>query len=125
MSELDPRAVDRVSGPAWKPLKAAVLSIAHALLQVSDRACSEMGTIHVRFERADGSTYAIMWLKKSTHVVVGLALERDATGERLHDAPNSMTYPGLTRYFTVAPGDEVPPDLPTWARAAFERSSLS
>jgi hypothetical protein len=122
MPELDPKAVKRVSGPSWKPLKPAVLAIADALLSASDRACSEMGTIHVRFERPDGSTYAIMWLKKSSQVVVGLALGDEASGERLHEAPQGLTFPGLTRYFTVAEGDEVPPELPDWARAAWSRS---
>lgn len=121
MPELDPRAVKRVSGPAWRPLKAAVLQIAETLLGVSDQATSEMGTIHVRFERPDGSIYAIMWLKKSARVVVGLALD-DAPGERLHEPPADMIFPGLTRYFTVTGGEAVPPELAAWASAAFAKA---
>lgn len=121
MPDLDPRAVKRVSGPAWRPLKATVLEIAETLLGVSDRATSEMGTIHVRFERPDGSIYAIMWLKKSARVVVGLALDDGAPGADLHEPPADMIFPGLTRYFTVTGGDAVPPELAAWASAAYAK----
>jgi len=119
MPELDPRAIERVSGPSWQALKPAVLAIGEALLRADARAKNELTTIYVKFERPGGAVYAVMWVKKSTQAVVGLALPKDFAHERLHDAPKGMTYPGLTRYFTVNEGDEVPADLPAWARVAF------
>lgn len=116
---LDPRAVERVSGPSWAGLKPAVLAIGEALLSVSPKAGNHLTTIYVKFERPGGAVYAVMWVKKSTHAVVGLALPGGVAHERLHDAPKGMSYPGLTRYFTVREGDEVPADLAAWARIAF------
>ncbi|HHH28780.1 MAG TPA: hypothetical protein ENK57_10615 [Polyangiaceae bacterium] len=119
MSRLDERAVERVSGPSWQALKPAVLEIGETLLSADKGAKSNLTTIYVKFERADGSVYAVMWIKKSTQAVTGLALPEGIEAERLHDAPKGMTYPGLTRYFTVQEGDEVPDDLAEWARIAF------
>lgn len=119
MSRLDERAVERVSGPSWQALRPAVLEIGETLLSADKGAKSNLTTIYVKFERADGSVYAVMWIKKSTQAVTGLALPEGIETERLHDAPKGMTYPGLTRYFTVQEGDEVPGDLAEWARIAF------
>lgn len=119
MSRLDERAVERVSGPSWQALKPAVLEIGETLLSANKGAKSNLTTIYVKFERTDGSVYAVMWIKKSTQAVTGLALPEGIENGRLHDAPKGMTYPGLTRYFTVQEGDEVPGDLAEWARTAF------
>lgn len=118
-TQLDPRAVERVSGPSWQVLKPAVLEIGETLLRVSTQARSNLTTIYVKFERPNGSVYAVMWIKKSTQAVVGLALPENTAHERLHDAPTGMTYAGLTRYFTVREGDDVPYELAEWGRIAF------
>lgn len=122
MPELDPRAVERVSGPSWQALKSVVLAIGETLLGVSSRAQNHLTTIYVKFERPDGSVYAVMWIKKSTACVVGLALPEGTSHARLQDAPKGMTYPGLTRYFSVAEGDAIPPELSSWASAAFGKA---
>jgi hypothetical protein len=122
MSRLDQRAVERVSGPSWQAIKPAVLEIGEALLGASKDARSNLTTIYVKFERRDGSVYAVMWIKKSSQAVTGLALPEDTEHERLHDAPKGMTYPGLTRYFTVQEGDDVPSDLADWGKAAYANS---
>lgn len=122
MSELDPRAVERVSGPSWQALKPAVLAIGEAILSADAKAKNELTTIYVKFERPGGAVYAVMWIKKSTEVVVGLALPTRVVHERLHDAPKGMSYPGLTRYFTVKGVDDIPADLPAWATAAVSIS---
>lgn len=121
-TQLDPRAVERVSGPSWQALKPAVLEIGDTLLGASKSAKSNLTTIYVKFERPGGSVYAVMWIKKSTQAVVGLALPEGTEHERLHDAPKGMTYPGLTRYFTVQEGDDVPGELAEWGRVAFATS---
>ncbi len=127
MSRLDERAVERVSGPSWQALKPSVLEIGDSLLRVSRDAQSNLTTIYVKFERQDGSVYAVMWIKKSTQVVVGMALPDGTEHGRLHEAPKGMTYPGLTRYFTVQVGENIPVELVDWARRSFahNRSSSS
>jgi hypothetical protein len=100
-----------------------VLEIAEALLNVSNGARSNLTTIYVKFERSDGTVYAVMWIKRSTQIVVGLSLPETTSHARLHDAPKGMTYPGLTRYFTVDIGGAVPMELVDWARVAFEAAT--
>lgn len=120
MTSLDQAAIERVSGPTWAALKAQVLAVAEVLLSVSKSARSYLTTIYVKFERPDGSVYAVMWIRKAGEgIVTGLALPQETAHPRLHDAPKGKTYPGLTRYLTVQEGDEIPPELTTWARTAF------
>jgi len=119
-TRLDPRAIERVSGPSWVILRSAALAIANTLLAVSRKATNELTTIYVKFSRPGGQVYAVMWVKKSDQLVVGLALPGDIASPRLHAAPSTMKYPGLTSYFTVKTPEEVPPELATWARQAFE-----
>jgi hypothetical protein len=111
--------VERVSGPSWQALKPAVLEIGETLLGAAPGAKNNLTTIYVKFERPNGSVYAVMWIKKSSQAVTGLALPEDTAHERLHDAPKGMTYPGLTRYFTVHEGDDVPTELAEWAKVAY------
>lgn len=125
MSNLDPRAVERISGPAWSDLRTAVLEVAEVLLAASPKARSELTTIYVKFERPDGSVYAVMWLKKSSEAVVGLTLPEDSDGPELHPAPTGMKYKGLTRYFTIRNGSQVPMDLAAWVAMAFAEDAPS
>ncbi len=122
-TKLDPRALQRVSGPTWAPLKDAVLAIADSLLSVPHRTKNLLTTIYVKFERADGSVYAVMWVKSAAKgVVVGLSMPAGTDSARLHDAPSGMKYPGLTKYLTVREGDAIPEELAAWALAAHDNS---
>jgi hypothetical protein len=77
----------------------------------------------VKFERGDGSVYAVMWIKSPAKgIVVGLSLPEGVDSDRLHDVPKGHKYPGLTRYFTVGEGDEVPAELSGWAVAAYDNA---
>lgn len=120
MNSLDQAAIQRVSGAAWAPLRGRVIDVGEALLSASRNARSNLTTIYVKFERPDGSVFAVMWIRTCAEgIVTGLALPAALSHPRLHDAPKGKSYPGLTRYFTVREGDEVPPELKEWARAAF------
>ncbi len=117
--KLDQRAVDRVSGPSWEAMRPAVLKLADALLSPSEKATNQLTTIYVKFERPAGSVYAVMWVKKSTQVVVGLALPAGMNSPRFHAPPSTMKYPGLTAYFSVTSPEDVPAEVGAWAQAAF------
>ena len=121
MGSLDPRAVKKVSGPSWEPLKRQFDEICDSLLAVSQDAAGELTTIYVKFQVvARGPVYAVMWVRRSSELVVGLSLPDGVRGAHLYDPPRSMKYPGLTRYFTVRHGDDVPSELREWARISHE-----
>ncbi|MBC7818538.1 MAG: hypothetical protein IAG10_16750, partial [Planctomycetaceae bacterium] len=77
MNRLDPDAVARVSGPRWSTLRPAFIEISDAMLAVSPEATGRLTTIYVKFQFMRGDSvivYAVAWIKKSSEIVVGLAL---------------------------------------------------
>lgn len=116
---LDPMAIERISGPSWDSIRSAVFDISETLLSVSPDATNNLTTIYVKFERPRGGVYAVMWVRTSSKIVVGLALPSGTTSVRFHEAHATMKYPGLTSYFTVQTSDDVPDKLADWAREAF------
>ena len=120
MATLDPRAIERIGGPSWSLLRDHVLEAATAILSASPRTKNQLTTIYVKFERPDGSVYAVMWIKKSSEAVVGLSLPDGVDSDRLHEAPKGMKYAGLSRYCTITASDAVPSELAGWSKLAFE-----
>ncbi len=120
---LDPRAIERVSGPAWEGLRNPFLELSDVLLAVSPHASAQLTTIYVKYRTnadTDGSVFAVAWLKRSTELVVGLALPENQIPPQLGTAPRGMKYPGLTGYLRLGADTSVPPDLAEWARAAYD-----
>jgi hypothetical protein len=128
MGQLTDKAVERVSGPSWEPLKAAFLDISHKLLDVSPDAVGELTTIYVKYQVnaiPQAKVFAVAWLKTSKQIVVGLALPADYESPELGPAPAGMKYRGITKYFRVEPGGIVPSELPAWARVAYQTTLSS
>jgi hypothetical protein len=123
VERLDPKAIERVSGPSWEGLRDKFLAISRALLDVAPETDSELTTIYVKFRTKHGppgKVFAVVWLKKSTELVVGLALPSDVTDDVLAAAPAGHKYPGLTAYLRLRPTDAVPDGVKAWAKAAYE-----
>ena len=122
MNQLDERAIRKVSGPAWRPLKEAFLQISEDLLAVSEDAVGELTTIYVKYccFNSGRDVYAVVWLKSSKYLVVGLSLPDDFDSPGLGDAPTGMQYSGLTKYFILSPGGDVPSILSEWAKMAYK-----
>ena len=121
LERLDKRAVDRISGPAWDEIR-AVITLAHSALVSPSAACSgELTTIYVKYGDALAGTmpYAVMWIKKSSSIVIGLALPASIDVPSLASAPAGCKYAGLTRYLCLNAGDEVPAELASWAKEAY------
>jgi hypothetical protein len=124
IERLDARAIDRVSGPAWEPLRDAFFHIGDILLAVSPETKSELTTIYVKFCTTNAGTevFAVVWLKSSKEIVVGLALPDDFESPHLAPPPKGTKYKGLTKYFVVHPGEQIPADLHHWANAAYRNA---
>ncbi len=123
MSDLDERTIERVSGPAWNNLRDTFLRISDILLSVDNEATSELTTIYVKFFVGNHQTgmkvYAVVWLKKSTELVIGLALPPTVDSLGLVDPPPQKKYAGLTRYLIIKEADSIPPELKVWAQEAY------
>lgn len=122
MSRLDAASVERVSGPKWAPLRDAFLQLSDALLSAAPDATGNLTTIYTKYQVTRAGkviVYAVAWTRKSSEIVVGLALPPGTTHDRLHKPPARMEYPALTSYFTVTTEQPVPPEVAEWAAAAL------
>lgn len=79
IERLDEKAVLRVSGPSWEPLRAVFLDVASTLLSPSPETTSELTTIYVKFccSPANKEVFAVVWLKTSKQIVIGLSLPEE------------------------------------------------
>lgn len=121
LSRIDPRAIERVSGKAWQPLREPFLRLSRLLLDASPGAESELTTIYVKYSvvtSAGKTPFAVVWVKRSAELVVGLALPDGHDDPSLQPPPAGMKYPLLTKYFVVGHDGTLPDRLAEWARAS-------
>ena len=122
MEQLDPRAEQKLSGPAWEKVRLQIETIHNALTAVSPTARGELMAIYIKYvsEETKGQPFAVLWIKTSKQLVLGLALPEPFDSGELEQAPERHTYAGVTGYLTLKPGELVPSDVPRWARMAYE-----
>jgi len=124
MGVLSERATRYVSGPAWEPLREKYFTICEKFLGLDSNAKGELTTIYIKMSiltEAGEQVYAVIWLKSSKQLMVGMALPDDGTPSSiLTDAPKGYKYKGLTKYFSILPGDTLPAELDVWAKQAYE-----
>lgn len=118
---LDPRAVSRISGDAWQSMRPVFDRLNDALLSASPTATGVLTTIYIKYAspETNAQPYAVVWVKKSTEIVVGLALPSDFRADGLVDAPRVYKYAGLTKYLVLGKGAELPPSFGDWVREAY------
>ena len=121
---LDTRASKRINGPSWAGLRGQFGEIHRALLSVSSSARGELTTIYVKYmaEEVGGQPYAVVWLKKSTELVVGLALPEEYEAPKLGPPLPGYRYARLTEFLRITPQDAVPDDFPRWASDAYKHA---
>jgi hypothetical protein len=91
------------------------------LLVVSSEARGELTTIYVKYSASETQgRYAVVWLRKVSEIIVGLALPTIITDPILTGPPSRHAYSGLTAYLCLKAGDRVPRQLADWAKIAFE-----
>ena len=120
-TRLSSDAVQRVSGRAWDELRPLFLQVSDTLLGVSATAVGVLTTIYVKYQLEDSPTspvFAVVWLKKSSQLVVGLAVPDEIHSPCLVEAPKGMTYRGLSRYLALQAGCALPADFRAWAEQA-------
>jgi hypothetical protein len=125
IDRLDERAVKRVSGPSWAPLRSSFFEASRLLLEVSQDACSELTTIYVKYcvSPSRENIFAVIWLKNSKQIVIGLALPGGLPSSKLGPSPRGTVYRGLTQYLTIGPNEALPAEFAEWARLAYSTAS--
>jgi hypothetical protein len=119
-------AIRKISGAAWEPLRQVFLDMSDILLGVAPETIGVLTTIYVKFQvtaTPGANVYAVAWMKNSKQLVIGLALKDDVESPLLGSAPVGMKYKGITKYFIIVPGQEVPEDFGAWAKAAYDNVS--
>jgi len=123
MGKLDPKAKDKIKGPSWDNLRENFDLMCDQLLAVSPNARGILVTIYVKFTVDNGAmspVYAVIWIKNSKELILGLALPDEVTSKKLGPAPPRTNYRGLTKYFTLEQGEDVPLELSEWAKEAYK-----
>ena len=120
-NRMDPRALERVGGPSWRKIRPLFDRVSDLLLSVSATARGELTTIYVKFldQETQPQPYAVLWIKKASEMVLGLALPNDATSPYFTQAPRGYGYKGLTKYVAIHEDDEIAPDLTHWVQVAY------
>src|SRR4051794_21743154 len=121
MGVLSADAIAKVSGPAWEKLKQPFIEISNTLLSVSDSASGELTTIYVKFHDAvdsESRVYAVVWVKTSKELVVGLAMPEEFQTRELTGPSPGYIYKGLTKFFKIVAGQPIPTALREWAVTA-------
>lgn len=119
---LDERAVKRVSGPAWERIRPQFDEVNSALLRVGDDVRGELTTIYIKY-KSDKSEkdepFAVLWVKKSTELLLGLSLPEEVESPSFQEPPNKLKYGQLSKYILIPVGSEVPSDIVQLAEAAY------
>ena len=118
---LDERAVKRLGGKAWDKIRRQFDRINEALLSVSPSTTGSLTTVYIKYSAPETANqpYAVLWVKKSTQLILGLALPHDYESAGLTTPPGNLTYSGLNAYITITPDMDVPADIDRWASDAY------
>ena len=128
MTDLPQHALATISGPAWEPLRRQFIEIGESLLAAAtDVHCGSLGS-YFKFTTdasPDSPAYAVVWLKSSAKLIVGLALPNTYEADQLGPPLPGTAYKGLTKYLTVERGGMVPERLAEWGRLAYCNAALA
>ncbi len=122
MGNLSSRVIEKVAGPSWDGSREKLMDIFNTLLSVSPDTRGELATSYVKCTVTDevvSPVFAVVWIKTSKKVTIGLALPESFESDKLDAAPPGTVYKGLTGYFTLTEDDDVPFELSHWADVAY------
>jgi hypothetical protein len=82
---------------------------------------SVLTTIYVKYStpQTGGRPFAVVWLKKSSELVLGLSLPPETEVECAVEIPK-LKYSGLTTYLRFEADGEIPSQLCEWAKLAHQ-----
>jgi hypothetical protein len=119
----DTRIAARISTKGWGALRPAFEEVHQSLLSADEGVTAELTTIYVKYKdgaQPNSPVFAVVWLKTTKRIDIGLALPDESFDVSLMQRPSSLRYPPLNSFITISPGDSVPERFAEWARVAFE-----
>ena len=121
LERLDARANKRLSSKAWNKIRPQLESIHRALISVSPTASGALTTIYIKYSTKETGMqpYAVLWVKKTTELILGLALPEEYDVGQLAPIGQNLKYAGLTKYLRFVPDSKVPESLVRWAEDAY------
>ena len=122
MGNLSSRVIDKVDGPSWDGSREKLMDIFNTLLSVSPDTRGELATSYVKCTVTDevvSPVFAVVWIKTSKKITIGLALPESFESDKLDVAPPGAVYKGLTGCFTLTQDDDVPHELHRWGDVAY------
>lgn len=121
---LDSRAFDKITGPAWASLRPHFELLHNLLIGVSPDVFGTLTTIYIKYTSPElgQQPFAVVWIKKASEIIVGLALPPEISSPELSGPPTGCKYAGLTGYFKLKESDCVPSSFSEWAAAAYEHT---
>ena len=122
MGNLSSKVIEKVAGPSWDGSREKLMDIFNTLLSVSSDTSGELATNYVKCTVTDqvvSPVFAVVWIKTSKKITIGLALPESFESDKLGAAPPGTVYKGLTGYFTLTEDDDVPFELSHWADVAY------
>ncbi|MFZ2874283.1 MAG: hypothetical protein WAZ94_07345 [Phycisphaerales bacterium] len=123
VERLDPRAAAKISGAAWTRLRPLFLQVHHDLVACGAEVKSELTTIYVKYTRSSderNAPFAVVWIKKSTELIVGVSAPADAVGSPWSSQLPGLQYAGLTAFLKVSDPSALPSDFRVIVQAAFD-----
>ncbi len=124
MERLDMRAAERISGPAWDHIRSLFGCIHKILVDTDECVNGSLTTIYVKYVLSDRNAppFAVVWIKKSSELIVGLALPPEFQCQELSEPVPGYKYSGLTRYIKFSTNSVVPDKFATWVNLAFHNT---
>jgi hypothetical protein len=124
MKGLDIRAAERISGPSWEHIRSLFGCIHKILVDTDECVSGSLTTIYVKYGLSDrrAPPFAVVWIKKSTELIVGLALPSEFQCQELSEPFPGYIYSGLTRYIKFNTNSVLPDEFATWVNLAFHNT---
>jgi hypothetical protein len=125
LNGLDEKAIKRLSGQAWEAILPQVETINAALIGVSPTASGKLARVYIKYTTVEtgDQPFAVLWVKASAEVVLGLSLPEDFDTSTIPSPEKPICYRGITKYLVFRVGvEDVPADFATWAYAAYQNT---
>ena len=122
MDRLDPKAVRKLCGPAWQTMRSQFECLHSGLLSVSPTAHGVLTTIYIKYQDENvlgPMPYAVVWVKKASELVLGLALPGSPESHGLIPPPAGYKYANLTAYAAFDSEHSVPSTIRELALNAY------
>ena len=123
MARHDPLIDDKLESKGWDALRPVFSEIHGTLLSADAAASSKAETIYIKYRLKDdvyGKVFAVVWIRTTKRLTVGLALPDDIGHPLLGPQPPRMNFPPLNRFFVVEQGGAAPEELSDWAKVAYK-----